>query len=341
VNYQRIFYWILQIVGWFGLSTLLYIVNRANNVELDWKRLALLFLFALNGILLSHALRSVLLKLDIMRAKSLRVFFIALLGCIVAAILFQFFYEVFQSILTEHVLLGSASQFFAQSSVMFFVFISWSLIYFVNHYFRALRKNEMDKILLNSQKQQIELALMRSQLNPHFLFNSLNSIRALISEHPQDAKTGITKLSNILRNILIFSRKDWVSMAEEMAFVRDYIDLEKIRFEQRLRYRETIEGNMDAVMIPPMTIQCLVENAVKHGINNLKNGGCVEVVVRKSEDFLLIEVINDGSLQQQSDTGVGIANTIHRLRESFKKPVSLNLTENANKVSAKILIPLE
>lgn len=341
MNYQRIFYWLLQSVGWFGLSTLLYVVNRANNVELDWNRLALLLLFALNGILLSHALRSVLLKLDIMSAKSLRIFSIALLGCLVAAVLFQFFYEVFQSALTEHVLLGSPPQFFAQSLVMLLVFASWSLIYFVNHYFRALRKNELDKILLNAQKQQIELALMRSQLNPHFLFNSLNSIRALICEHPQDAKIGITKLSNILRNILIFSRKDWVSVAEEMAFVRDYIDLEKIRFEERLRYSETLEGNIDALMIPPMTIQSLVENAVKHGINSLKNGGSVEVFVRKSEESLTIEVLNDGSLQQKTDTGVGIANTIHRLKESFKKPVDLSLTEKANKVSAKIVIPLE
>lgn len=340
MNYQRFFYWILQIGGWFGLSSLLYLVNRANNVVLDWNRLLLLLVFALNGILLSHVLRNILLKLDILNGRPWRIFSVALLGCLLASLVFQSTYEILQSALTDRVFFGSWSQFTAQILVMLVVFASWSLVYFVNHYFRAMRKNELDNLKLMSQKQQIELALMRSQLNPHFLFNSLNSIRALISDQPVAAKIGITKLSNLLRNILIYSRRDWVSIAEEMAFVRDYLDLEKIRFEQRLQYSEKLFGNPENFQIPPMTIQSLVENAVKHGINNLKNGGLVEIVVKKETDQLIIEVSNDGPLQQKTDTGVGIANTKHRLKQSFNKEVQLTLSEQNQKVIAKISIPL-
>lgn len=341
MNYQRLFYWILQIVGWFGLSTLLYLVNRANSVNLDWNRLLLLFLFGTNGIVLSNMLRRVLLQLDILNGRSWRIFSFVLLGCIAASLVFQATYEVLQSALTEHVFLGSWSQFIAQTAVMLVVFASWSLVYFVNHYFRAMRKNELDNLKLTSQKQQIELALMRSQLNPHFLFNSLNSIRALISDQPVAAKTGVTKLSNLLRNILIYSRRDWVSVAEEMAFVRDYLDLEKIRFEERLQYEEKLLGHPENFQIPPMTIQSLVENAVKHGINNLKNGGIVQIQVTKEPKNLVIEVTNDGALQQKTDTGVGIANTKHRLQQSFNTEVQLTLSEENQKVTAKIIIPYE
>ncbi len=340
MNYQRIIYWILQVVGWFGLSALLYVVNRANNVLLDWNRLLLLFSFAFNGILISHVLRTILLKLDILNGRPWRIFLVALLGCFLAALLFQFIYEGLQSTLTSHVFFGSNSQFLGQTIVMLVVFASWSLVYFVNHYFRAMRKNELDNLKLNSQKQQIELALMRSQLNPHFLFNSLNSIRALISDQPVEAKSGITKLSNLLRNILIYSRREQVSIAEEMAFVRDYLDLEKIRFEERLQYSETLIGHPENFQIPPMTIQSLVENAVKHGINNLKNGGMVEIVVKKEHNLLTIEVTNDGAIQHKTDTGVGIANTMSRLRQSFNKEVELTLAEQNQKVSATIRIPI-
>ncbi len=340
MNYQKVLYWSLQIVGWFGLSALLYVVNRANNIDLDVKRVLVLVAFALNGIFLSHLLREVLLKLDFLKTKPLQIFTTALVGCSLTALVFQIVYEFVQSALTEHELFGSLTQFLAQMLVMLLVFASWSLVYFVNHYFRAMRKNELNNIKLEAQKQQIELALMRSQLNPHFLFNSLNSIRALISDQPADAKMGITKLSNLLRNILIYSRREWVTVEEELAFVKDYLDLEKIRFEERLQYHQYLEGEPEKLQIPPMTIQILVENAVKHGINNLKNGGTVDIHVKKTATDLIIHVINDGNLQQKTDTGVGIANIKKRLRQSFLADVELHLEERDAKVSAQIIIPL-
>lgn len=340
MNYQRFFYWLLQIVGWFGLSTVLYLVNRANNVMFDWNRLFLLFVFAVNGIFVSNLLRYSLLRFEILNGKPWRILSFVFVGCAFSAMVFQLFYESLQSILTEHILFGSMNQFFAQTTVMLLVFASWSMVYFVYHYFRAMRKNEMDNLKLAAQKQQIELAFMRSQLNPHFLFNSLTSIRALIGDDPNEAKLGITKLSNLLRNILLYSRREWVTIAEELAFVRDYIDLEKIRFEERLNYQEILDSTLVHLHIPPMTIQSLVENAVKHGINNLKNGGKVEVSIHAANNFLVIEVNNDGCLQQKTETGVGIANTMHRLRESFKGNVQLDLTEINDKVIAKIMIPL-
>lgn len=315
-------------------------INLANNIEFDLQRLLVLFFFGLNGIVLSHILRYLILKLDIINRKPLENILFVLFGCTGIALVFQLFYEIIQSTLTEHKAFSSIGQFFAQSAVMLIVFASWALIYLVNHYVRALRKNEIDNLKLTSQKQQIELALMRSQLNPHFLFNSLNSIKALISDQPQEAKVGVTKLSNLLRSILIYSRRESVTVEEELNFVRDYLDLEKIRFEDRLQYEQHLIGNPEQVQLPPMTIQSLVENAVKHGINNLKNGGKVEIRVEKSNNQLTIEVINDGNLQHKTDTGVGLANTVNRLKQTFNNRAQLLLSEENQKVSAKIIIPL-
>ena len=227
-----------------------------------------------------------------------------------------------------------------QVAVMSVLFGTWSIIYFLNHFIRKTRISEVENLRLFSQKQSAELALMRSQLNPHFLFNSLNSIRALISENPSEAKNGVTKLSNILRNILIYSRRESVSIEEEMQFVRDYLDLEKIRFEERLNFETEINHSAYGFQIPPMTIQSLVENAVKHGIGRLRNGGNIDVRVGRTEKSMTIEVANDGNLNEKGDTRIGLDNTYSRLKALYGERFSLDLFEESGKVIAKIKIEL-
>lgn len=220
------------------------------------------------------------------------------------------------------------------------LFGTWSLVYFLNHFIRKNRLSEVENLKLLAQKQTAELALMRSQLNPHFLFNSLNSIRALISENQNEAKNGISKLSNILRSILIYSRRETVSVEEEMQFVRDYLELEKIRFEERLNFDLQVDQSLLTFQIPPMCIQSLVENAVKHGIGQLRAGGLIVVQLYKTTNCIEILVINDGVLAGQSDTRVGLENTMVRLKTIFGEQVSLDLFEIDRKVNAKIKIEL-
>jgi len=116
------------------------------------------------------------------------------------------------------------------------VVIFWSLIYFAFHYFENYKRAEIESLIWENAVKEFELRTLRSQLNPHFMFNALNSIRALIKEDPQNAQTAVTKLSNILRYALKIERSETVPLEEEMTAIEDYLALEKIRFEERLKY---------------------------------------------------------------------------------------------------------
>ncbi len=290
--------------------------------------------------MLSHSLRSFFIRYHLLDKKPIEVFLSVSISCALSAFLFQALYDLMFYNLLNNNGVFQFKKFFGQVLVMTTLFGTWSLVYFLNHFIRKTRISEIENLRLLAQKQTVELALMRSQLNPHFLFNSLNSIRALISENPTEAKNGVTKLSNILRNILIYSRRESVSIEEEMQFVRDYLELEKIRFEERLNFETEIDNSAYRFQIPPMTIQSLVENAVKHGIGRLRDGGKIEVRVVKSERSLEIVVANDGTLNDKSDTRIGLDNTYSRLEALFDGRFSLDLFEENGKVIAKINIEL-
>jgi sensor histidine kinase YesM len=337
---QKILYWVFQGIGWFGVAFLLFLINRANNVEITANSFIVLFYFALLGISLSHALRSFFIRFRLLDGTALKVFIAVTISCLLTSFLFQALYDIMFYKLLKANGAFQLSKFIGQVAVMSTLFGTWSIIYFLNHFIRKTRISEVENLRLISQKQTAELALMRSQLNPHFLFNSLNSIRALISENQDEAKNGITKLSNILRNILIYSRRESVSIEEEMQFVHDYLELEKIRFEERLHFETEIDSSAYGFQIPPMTIQSLVENAVKHGIGRLRDGGKIEVRVVKSEKKLEVVVANDGSINDKSDTRIGLDNTFSRLKALFGEHVSFELFEEKGRVIAKIKIEL-
>jgi two-component system, LytTR family, sensor kinase len=340
LNYQRILYWAFQLFGWFGVAFLLLLINRANNVEITVNSLFLLFYFALLGITLSHSLRGFFIRFRLLDGSPIRVFAAVTLSCLFTSFLFQALYDILFYLLLNKNGDFQWSKFFGQVVVMSSLFGTWSIIYFLNHFIRKTRIGELENLRLLAQKQTAELALMRSQLNPHFLFNSLNSIRALISENQDEAKNGISKLSNILRNILIYSRRESVSIEEEMQFVRDYLELEKIRFEERLNFETELDPSLHAFQIPPMTIQSLVENAVKHGIGRMRDGGSIQVHIKKEEKAVEILVINDGKLNFAGDTKIGLDNTISRLQAYFDNKISFELFEKNKKVIAKILIEI-
>ena len=121
---------------------------------------------------------------------------------------------------------------------------------------------------------EIELNNLKSQLNPHFIFNALNSIRALVDENPSKSKQAINQLSNILRNSLASDKKGLTKFEDELKIVKDYLGLESIRFEERLKTEFDIHPDSQKFLVPPLMIQTLVENGIKHGISKLTAGRC-------------------------------------------------------------------
>ena len=145
------------------------------------------------------------------------------------------------------------------SSVYAFFFFLWSVFYFIYNYFERYNKS----LKLEASVKEIELSNLKSQLNPHFIFNALNSIRALVDENPEKSKQAINQLSNILRNSLVTEKRGLTKFGDELKVVRDYLGLESIRFEERLKTEFDIDPASKNFLVPPLMIQTLVENGVK------------------------------------------------------------------------------
>jgi two-component system LytT family sensor kinase len=218
------------------------------------------------------------------------------------------------------------------------MYFLWTLIYFIFHYFQQYRQSLKYEALIT----ETELNQLKSQLNPHFIFNALNGIRALVDENPVKSKSAITRLSNILRNSLLLDKKKLISLEEELDIVKDYLELESIRYEERLRIVYDIDPKTLAIQVPPMMVQTLVENGIKHGIANLKEGGELKVSTEKIQERLSIFIRNSGQyvVNSKKEVGYGLLNTQKRL-EILYGPESSLIIKNENKetVLTEIQIP--
>lgn len=225
-------------------------------------------------------------------------------------------------------------------------FISWSALYFAYQYLQRTREMEIERWKLSASVKDAELNALKAQINPHFIFNSLNNIRSLVVEDSEKARDSITHLSDLLRFSIQFDQYERVSLEKELEVVKDYLNLEAIQLEERLKYEFKIDEDSDDIMIPPMIIQTLVENAIKHAINNLPNGGEIFVESKLTDDFAYIYVKNTGQLKLNGSStrnrrGIGISNSKERLRLLYGEKASLTV-ENMNEhmVCATVKIPM-
>ncbi|WP_460541932.1 sensor histidine kinase [Echinicola sediminis] len=226
--------------------------------------------------------------------------------------------------------------------ISFLYYSLWTMMYFLYHFL----ENYNTTLKYQAKINEIKLNQLRSQLNPHFIFNALNSVRALVDENPPKSKEAITQLSNILRYSLIMDKKRTIGFGDELKIVRDYLDLETIRFEERLKVSYEIEEEAFHYKIPPMMLQTIVENAIKHGISNRMKGGLIQIKcsIGLSRD-LYISVKNSGQLKgavgrKEDGSGHGISNTIQRLRLIYGSRANFKMKNfDAEFVITEIKIP--
>lgn len=226
--------------------------------------------------------------------------------------------------------------------ITFILMSMWLLIYLVWHYINKNRNDQLDKLRLETTVKELELKTIKSHINPHFIFNSLNSIRALVDENPERARRAITELSNILRSSMQAEKAETVSLERELDIVKDYLALEQMRFEERLRVRFDIEEETLQHPVPPMMLQTLVENAIKHGISKQVNGGEVMVIARYLGDHLELLVRNTGQLAPViNGDGFGIRSTQDRLNLMYQgKAVFEIKNADAQTVESKVVVPV-
>jgi two-component system LytT family sensor kinase len=209
----------------------------------------------------------------------------------------------------------------------FLYYALWSMMYFLYYFLDNYNTSLRYQATIN----EIKLNHLRNQLNPHFIFNALNSVRALVDEDPKKAKSAITQLSNILRYSLVIDKHRTIDFGDEINTVFNYLNLETIRFEERLNVVYDIEEEAYEYKIPPMMLQTIVENAIKHGISNLMKGGTIEIRCSVGlTDDLYIRVKNSGQLNLKKDKhkeagGHGIPNTIQRLKLIYGNKASFKI----------------
>jgi sensor histidine kinase YesM len=331
-------YLAFQLVGW-GVYAILLVIAMYLQGSINHQRTLMIICSATIGLMVTHLIRLVYLKVKIFQKKITQLIpqavLIVFLGCLV----FELIYISIVLLIDVNIEPISFLSILGDIISLFFVLLIWSIIYFANHFIRKSRIEEIKNLQLTAANNEIELNHLRSQLNPHFLFNAMNSIRALIHSDPDLAKVSITQLSNILRNSLIFGKNKFVSVEEECSFVKDYLSLEKIRFEERLNVNWLVDDKAINFPIPPLIIQTLVENSIKHGISNSVKGGVINIKIQLINGVLLISVANTGTLKKSNNgTGLGLNNTARRLHILYGGKASFQIEEKNKEVVSLIKI---
>ncbi len=221
------------------------------------------------------------------------------------------------------------------------MFWCWSAVFMSLHLRRAYQRSELQRLQLQAAVQAAELRALKSQVNPHFLFNCLNNLRSLVAEDPNRAREMMLRLSELLRYALEVSRHERVPLEEELAVVKAYLELESLQFEDRLRWRIEAAPDAQRVQLPPMVVQQLVENAIKHGISNRPQGGEILVRARIEAGALVVDVENSGQLPTTAGNGFGLENARERLRLLSGELARLTVTNRGHdRVAATASIPL-
>lgn len=227
--------------------------------------------------------------------------------------------------------------------------VGWLSIYFFYHTLDRVQRMQLEHLRLVANVKEAELRALKSQVNPHFLFNSLNSLRALIDEDAPRAREAVTRLANILRYSLQSGQVETVSLKDELQAVEDYLALEQIRHEERLLVRWDVADEARLQPVPPMLLQTLVENAVKYGISTRREGGVVAISAQIENSILRIRVSNPGELTSPanaasakagSSTGVGLRNASERIKLLYGDHATLRLfSEPVGCVTAEVSLP--
>ena len=221
--------------------------------------------------------------------------------------------------------------------------VVWGTVYLSLRSFRERALGELREAQLAEALHLAELRLLKAQLNPHFLFNALNTVRALIAEDPSQAQQAVTQLARTLRYTLNSGQDELVCLDRELAIVDDYLAIEALRLGDRLSLVRDIEPATRERQIPVMLLQSLVENAIKHGIAQLPRGGVLKISAAMQAGSLILTVENARPASSATDSdsdSIGLRNSAERLRLLFGPQASLNLdVTSADRAVARVCIP--
>lgn len=307
-------YWTLQLCGWTAYAVLIFLSAWSSGEKITpsiWLQLGINLII---NVLVSHMMRYAIIRFNWFHKHILTIVLNVSLMCIG----FGFLIELLSATLNQ-IILTPEKYTFPSASInalgYSIVLYCWNGIYFTYLFFQKSKNQEVQTINLKATKNEMQLKNLRNQLNPHFLFNALNSIRALVDLEPQTAKSAITQLSNLLRKSLLLGDQNFIHIEQELEIVKHYLELEQMRFEERLRYTiNVVDQSLLQEDVPPFLIQNLVENAIKHGISKEIEGGEIKISIDRVDERITITIANTGTLVKSDQAGIGIDNTRQRLQ---------------------------
>ena len=333
-------YWICQLGGWSLYAIInisFYVLKDVHDVD----QYSFLLLSVIYMLLISHGFRHYVHKAGWLKMSIGSLTPRLILAIVIMTTLVYLLQTATLMLLRGQPLLSFD---FSELILMFLsqltLFFIWCALYIMYHYVERYNATLKYEASIN----EMNLNRLKSQLNPHFIFNALNSIRALVDEDPRKAKSAITQLSNILRNSLVMDKRKVVSFGDELRTVKDYLALEGIRFEERLRISIVVSQEAEEFYIPPLMLQTLVENSIKHGISNLIDGGEVVVKAAVKDKKLHVLIRNSGQyingVKRKKGSGLGIVNTKERLKLLYGERAVFRISnEDGNTVLTELVIP--
>ena len=342
-------YWKIQLIGWITTS-LYWGFSAFFSGNFIWKMgITDLILDVIIGITLTHLYRNFAIKKGWIQLNLKILVPKIIVSILMLSLLYMFLIVGKLYLVRLFILEGSPVSFISFfKDIQLQVFITairimsiWVLAYHLYHYSRLELETVKENARLSLIIKEAQLNNLSAQLNPHFFFNSLNNIKFLVLENPDSARRAIDLLSELLRNSLNSNIGRLISLNDEINLVKDYLELEKIRFEERLDVKIEAKIDISKQLILPLSIQSLVENAIKHGIEKRKSGGFITVKVEKENNFIKINVQNSGKLSQEiNNSGIGLRNLRERLLLQYNGEAFFEIKQLEDEtVLATILIP--
>lgn len=339
INKLRL-YWNLQVWGWsiYAMIQVLATVFASGHNSISASRTIFFIYETVLCLAISHAYRYFIKRWDWVSLNMERLIGRIVLSVFVLGLIMSFLRIPgavqlglfnFEKALSLIFILG-------QSLFYAIIFFLWSTLYFIYNYFDRYNTS----LKMQATVKGIELSNLKAQLNPHFIFNAMNTIRALVDDNPDKSKEAITKLSNILRNSLS-TEKGLTKFEDEIKIVKDYLSIESMRFEERLHVDYEIATGSNNFWVPPFMIQTLVENGIKHGISQLPEGGIIKVrTILTGGGGLKIQIYSSGLYTEKRKGGLGLTNTTQRLNLLYGDAAYIRIKQvNNNFVLTEVKIP--
>ena len=340
-------FWILHTLGWLGFAIVNYLGSLVQET-----RDAYLIVVALDsyvGWLITIPLRYAYQKVWHWTPWRMMLSFL-LLALIVAAIWTAVRNFNYWEIYRHGARPDDWLKYVRDTPVAFYVMLSWSGLYFGIKYYQTLQQEKQKSLTATNKAHEAQLKMLRYQLNPHFLFNTLNAISTLVLINEADtANKMVTRLSDFLRYSLYKDPINKVPLEQEVYAARLYLEIEKVRFSERLAVKFDLEPGTEKALVPSLILQPLIENAIKYAVASQVNGGEIAITARKFGHDLLLEIADNGpgmtitnGLPKSSDSGVGLVNTKERLSALYDDNFALVLTHNQPQgLKVNIRIPLQ